>query len=287
MREVILVEHGIVPVEVRTVIGGSFVGAESQILLGREYVGTLHHGLVSELARIHELQRAVLHAIGVLGGDEDHAARRARTVNGARRSILQHVDRLYILGKHRTDIAARHAVDNHQRTLTRVHRRHTAQLQRVARVGRVGARNGEVTHLAAQGVRHAGVARAGHELTARYRRNGRGDHLLLHRTVTHDHDLIHLGHALLQRHVDDRSAADRRFGAFVTDELEHQHVVRSGRQSIVAFGVGVGALKSVLNGHRDSCQRIALRIPDLTCHPTALSRSIGGEQSAYDHEHAH
>lgn len=264
VREIALVEHRVVPVEVRAVVDGSLLGTQLQILGAGQHVGTLHHLLVGNFARVGEPHGALLQPAGALRRDEDHTARGAGSVDGARRSVLQHVDRLDVLGQNRADIAAGHAVDHHQRTLTRIDRRDAAQLESVAGVGRIGAGDHQAADLAAQGVGHARTADAGHQIIARNGRNGAGHHLFVQRTVADHDDLIH--HRLGLRHLDvDLRPGTHRFtlGLVAYERKKQRGIARCGN-GITAVRTGDGTVLRALDDDGHSGEGKILLVDDFT-----------------------
>lgn len=255
--------------------GAVIVAAACQApLIGREHLG-LVAGESQRAVRVKCDNGQPWFACTLFGGDQDHAVRTARTVDGGRRSVLQHRHRLDVLRGKRADIAAGHAVDHDQRTVAGAERRSAAHLQVGARVrvGRRRARHVEAGDFACKHF-HRAVHGAALKVVAVDLHDRARQLLAAQRPVAHDHDfveqLIVLGHG----HIDFRAAADRLLDCLEADVAEYQSAAgRHGFECVVAVEVGRhGVLLFALDRDADADQHLARRVGDRTRHSQCLSR---------------
>ena len=198
----------------------------------------------------------------VLGGDEHHAVGCARTVDGGRSCVLEHRDRLDVVGVEHRGVAL-DAVDQHQSRSARADRRLAADVVRRRAVGlAVGQRNIEVGHGALQHLRDVGHGTVLQKFRGDLVDGARQVGLLL-RAVAHDHHLVDERGVLLQLHGDERTVADRDFGSGVAQRRDLQHgAVSQTLERERAVGPGTHAAGGSLDDHRGPDNGLARGIPD-------------------------
>ena len=186
----------------------------------------------------------------LLGRDQDHAVGSAGTVQGSRRSVLEHRHRLDVTAVDRIQVAVeRYAVDHQQRGVRSVDRPETADAQfgAAARLsaarGRHDACDLSVEHLGNIG--HGTVL----ELLGRDDLGRASERLLLGRSVSHDDHLVeHLvvgGHL----HIDHIGRADLVSLGSHAQERENERLPLRSSDRIVALEPGDRSRGPVL--HRD------------------------------------
>ena len=135
-----------------------------------------------------------------LGGDQHNAVTGLGTVDGGRRSVLQHLHRRNVVGVDTADAAQAHAVDNIER-VGRYVRRETAHAHRRRRTrsGR-GLDDLHAGRLALQGRLRIGDRTVLHVFGLHLRDGARHRALFLH-AVAHYHDIVQPGALFLKRDV--------------------------------------------------------------------------------------
>lgn len=219
--------------------------------------------LIGPLPLENDLRSLVGRAL--LGGDENHAVRCARTVDTGRRGVLEHLDRLDVVR-----VQARHfaygAVHQHDRIVGVVDRRTAAdqEFRRRTRrcVGRGDLQAGDTAFHTVPDEVH------GHafEGFAVHFRDRRSHGLARLRAVSHDHDLLQHRLVLLHRDVDHRTASDRLFAFRVTDVREEQDRAGLRLDRIGAVGPSRRAARGILHQHRGADQRASRRVADTARH---------------------
>ena len=185
--------------------------------------------------------RLVVHRGGpllrALGGDEHHAVRRAGTIDGGRRGVLQDGHALDVVRVQQAG-AALNTVDEHQRAAALADGSRTADVERRGGV-RTTVRELEVQvrHAALEHLRQVRVRTSVEGLLA-HRFHGAGEIGLLLGTVTHDHGLFE--HFLVggERNVDPGTALDGNLRRLVTDALDRQDSIGRDGDGIVTVHVG-------------------------------------------------
>ena len=141
--------------------------------------------------------------------DEDDTVGAARAINSRSRTVFQNVERLDVVRVDVRQVTTRHTVDDNQRTRTGSTRGHATDLDARLVVRVTGSRVGDA-HAGHLALDHHRRVNAGHscKILGRDMRDGRGQLLLVHRTITDDHHLVELVALLTHRHVDGCAAVD-------------------------------------------------------------------------------
>ena len=213
LREVVLVDHLVPPVHVRSVIRTDTV---LSVLASAQHLGGVIVLLLRKLRAIGQFHFAI-RIRSALRSDQDHTGSGTRTVDSAGRTILQHVDRLDILLRKRADIATGEAVDNDQGRLTGVNGCHTAQLEGSFSVGTTQVVHHQTTDLSLQGRRDIRSAHTHHQVVCLDRGDGTRHLLLVHRAVTYHDYLVQFLRVLLQGHADQTATTYRHLFRNVAD----------------------------------------------------------------------
>ena len=176
----------------------------------------------------------------LLRGNQNHTITTARTVNGTGCTILQDVERSDIVGVQVGQVTTRYTVDNNQRAEASRTAADTTNLDAglIVRVAGSGIGDGYTSHLTLN--HHRGVNAAGRkELLVANVSHGRGQLLLVHRTVTDNHHFAQQLAILLHLQVDARTAVNLYLLSLVTDAREYQHLFATySAQRVVTIDVG-------------------------------------------------
>ena len=249
------------------------VGAREEIGVVVAVAGELRGVHDVELAReLRESQIGLegdagtsVHAAALLGRDHDHAVRAACAVDGRRRGVLQHRDRLDVRGVDVVQVvnAVDDAVDDDQRFVRCRDRARAADSDR-GRGARLSGRGHDVGagDAALEGLvdrNHRDVLDVAHlDVGHRTRQVG-----FFHRAVAdHDHFVDGLL-ALVEFHVDLRACADLFGFGFIADVLERQRGAFGNLDRIIARGVGAGAGRRARHQHGRADQRLAALVRNL------------------------
>ena len=178
------------------------------VLPGVEHVEALGHLRDADEGRERDLGSHLPAAL--LGGDEHHAVGGARTVDGGRRGVFQHLHRLDLVGREVSDgvvaLAHGNAVNHIERVVARRDGRSAAHADHHALTGRaVGLDDLHTGGLALQGSGSRGD-RTAREVVGLDDRHSRREVLLFDRTVTDRHHGVE-GHGVFAEfHVHLRAA---------------------------------------------------------------------------------
>ena len=181
-------QEGVVPVRTGAVVG---TAAGADPLFRRQDLDRSLHEVHVERAVIGDMGRAGLILGALLGGHEDDTVRTGRTVDGSGSRVLQDGHGLDVLRGQGADVAARDAVDHHERAVAGLQGGGAADLVvgtgvRVGALARHDVQAGDLTgeH------RHRVVGGAAEEVLAVHLDDGRGNLLLGEGTVADDHDFV-------------------------------------------------------------------------------------------------
>ena len=194
----------------------------------------------------------------LLGRDEDHAVRTARTVNRGRRGVLQHLHRLDVVRiEVREAVLHRHAVDDIQRVVAGRGRADTAHAHHHVAFG-IAARlhHLHTGHLAGHRLPEVGDRTVG-DILGLDRRDGRRDVALLHGTVTDHHYVVQRRGLLPELDIERRTAADGNLLRVVADVRYDQHVVRRHVQRKAAVDTRTGTFGRTLHHNCSTDNRLA------------------------------
>lgn len=220
--------------------------------------------------------------LGSLGRQQDDAEGSAGAVDGRRRGVLQHGDRLDVVGVDRRHVGL-HAVDQHEGR--------TAGTDRV--LGAADADRGRTVGLAVgeghRQSRNGALERTGdaHRRTgALLKRLGRegldgtDDVAAFLDAVADDHDLLEAGVVLLERDVDTGLVADGPGLGFVTDVAECQGFVLRSLDRVETVGVGRRTASGAGNDDGGAEDGISLVVFDGARYaPVPLGQNGQGEES--------
>ena len=181
-------QERVVPVRAGAVIGTAagtdplFRGQDRDRILDEVHV---------ERAVIGDMGRTGLILGALLRGDEDDAVRAGRTVDGGGSRILQDGHGLDVLRGQGADVAARDAVDHHERAVAGLQGGGAADLVvgTGVRVGTLARDDVQAGHLTGEH-RHRVVGGAAEEVLAVHLDDGRGNLLLGQSTVTDDDHFV-------------------------------------------------------------------------------------------------
>ena len=155
--------------------------------------------------------------VSLLGSHHNDTIRTTCSVDRRSRTVLKNVKRGDVVGIDVRQIAARHTVDDNQRTKTGRARRNTTNLDAclVVGVAGTGIGNGYTWHLALN--HHRGVERTdGQKVFFAHMRDSRGKLLLVHGAIAYDHHLIKNVTSLLQGHINHLAVANLFVGSLKT-----------------------------------------------------------------------
>ena len=229
-------------------------------ILSEQRFGTLrlkkHLGHVAllrivELLRIHHLQAALQHRLHAgreleidrrllpllrrLGRDDDDAARTLRTVDGRRSGILEHGERLHVVGVERT---ADDAVHHVERVAGCGDGARAADTDRSLRTGLPRSIiDQHAGGLALEHVPDVGRGDVGELLRVERNHGARKLRLALRRITHHDH-LVEAVRLRLELHVDRRLVAVGHLPVLESHEREDEHFARDGFQRIATVRTG-------------------------------------------------
>ena len=242
------------------------VGAVAGLLvqLG-ELIGVEH---VDRLRDVRDAELAVVaydgaFSLTALGGDEDDAARAARTVDRRGRSVLEHFEALDVAAFEVREGAgvARDAVDDVERVVARGRRLDAADADRDVAVGlSAQLEDLHARHLGRHGVAEVGRRHAG-EILGLDGRDGRRHVAFVLDAVTYDHHVVHGDRLAFQRDVGlGLSVGERHLDPVVTDEREDEHGIGlPDVDRVFASGVGRRAGRGTLEddgGADDGCSAL-------------------------------
>ena len=194
---------------------------------------SLCHGLESCVVVHIDIHLAVLTA---LGRDNNHTVSGTRTVDGSRRSILQHLDGLDVGRVERVEILSRCHTVNHVERVASVHRTHTTNAnRRTAATRRSVGHDVNTCQLALHGVQHIWVALADRTFHVHHSHSTRQVSLALHLVTSDNHFCQFLG-VVLQRDMHRRSCWH--FHRLVTDERNDQSGTLFHLQGEMSLHVG-------------------------------------------------
>ena len=190
-----------------------------------------------------------------LGGDNDHAVVGARTVNGRRSGVFQHLDRLDVADVERRQrrhvlaeidqigvrVGDRNAVDHIEGFVARAQRRRSADHHPLAaaQVTRTG-RSRHAGHTAAEQLRRAGDL-PHVRLVHLHLADGAGHQRTALGAVADDHDLFQLGCVLAERQGQHRLGSERDGLGRIADERHAQHLSFAGLDGKTAVDIGADA----------------------------------------------
>ena len=242
-----------------------YLGHGRTVLVAVHHVGELLLGAQRHATRIAHLRGTALAAF--LGGDDDDTVRTTATVDGGGRCVLQHVERLNILGvDHRKGVGKalyavvvhRHAVDDDQRVVGGIQRRAStnadgsAATRGTAAAGDADTGNLTLHHVL--GVDHeALVLRVG--LQGRHRS---GQVALLHSAVTDDHHVLQ--HRLVVLECNCQSGGGLHRLRLIADVAHGDVGTLVGFQHEVTVEVGDGGRLCAGHAHRSSDNGFACSI---------------------------
>ena len=257
------------------------------VLPGIEHVVALGHLRNADEGRERNLGAPFPAAL--LGGDEHHAVGGARTVDGGRRGVLQHLHRLDFVGREVSDgvvsFAHGNAVDHIERVVARRDGRSAADADHHALSGRaVGLNDLHAGGFALKGARGRGDRAAG-QVVGLDDRNGRREVLLLDRAVTDRHHGVE-GHGVFgEFHVDLRAAVHGDRLRNESERLENQ-VSRipppSQFEGIRAVHARRSAVRSSLLDDRGSDNGLSRLVGDRSRH---CRRRLGEGRRRKDDQH--
>ena len=212
--------------------------------------------------------RAPCHT-ALLGRDEDYAVRGAGTVDTRRSGVLQHLDRLDVIGVQAGHFTV-HAIDDNDRSVRLVDRRTAANQEHgVGTRLVVGRRYAHAADTSLQGIAD-GVDRCAGEFLAVHLRNCGRDRAARLRAVADHHHVVHHQRILFEHNVDRRAGAYGHLLFLVAYEAEFERRIGARLDRIAAVGPGCRAGCGSLHDDGGADHRFALRIPDRTRYEVAL-----------------
>ena len=233
-----------------------------------------------------ERNLGALGAVALLGGHQNHAVRRAGSVNTRRSGVLQDFDRLDVVRIESGHLAA-DAVHDDDRRIGLVDRRTAAdQEHRIAARLVVGRRDAYARNLAFQGIADR-IDRNAFQIGAAHLRNGAGQRAARLGAVTDDHHVVQHVVVLGEPHVDLRPVADRDLLRLITQIIEYQHRTRTGNDDfVIALNVGRDARLGAFDHDRRTDDRLAGAggYPAPDGQPTTGIRLGGGVLPGQDHD---
>ena len=196
--------------------------------------------------------------LAFLGLDQDDAIGAAGAVDGGRRSILQDLDRLDVVGIDlRPGPVERNAVEDDQRLVGSRDGVVAADARHGVGSFRVGTGHGNVQagHGTLQRLDEVG-RRALFQLLGTERGHRTGHVAFFLGTVTHDHGLFEHVHVFLEDNVDRTEVLDRVFLRHISDKGELQDVADLGRDRESTVSLRIGTDGSALDQHADAEERL-------------------------------
>ena len=224
---------------------------DADVILGAEQVETTLRLLETDIGV--ERHAGTRIALARLGCNEHYAVRTARTVNGRRGGVLEHLHRLDVVGVDARK-SALHAVHQDQRVVIAVDRRAAADTDHGVCAGRVvAAVNTRTGDLALQRLAERIDRRALYQIAVDFG-HGRSDRTARLRTVAHHDYFVHTHRGLRHDDVHDGPVAHLYALGFETEEEKHER--RSLRRFDRVFAVAVGrrTRRGILDDNRHARQ---------------------------------
>ena len=274
-------QERVVPVRTGAVVGAA--AGTDPLFRSQDGDRGLHEVRV-ECAVIGDMGRTGLVLGALLGGHEDDAVRAGRTVDGSGSRILQDGHGLDVLRGEGADVAARHAVDHHERAVAGLQGGGAADLivGTGVRVGSLAGHDVQAGHLTGEH-RHRIVGGAAEEVLAVHLDDGRGNLLLGQGTVADDHDFVEEFGVLeeddLGRYL--RGLENLRGVADAADF--HQYITIRHAEDVVSVQTGRGAIHRALLQDGGSDNR-TLGVND---HALDLVRALGEYHTRCDKQEGH
>ena len=207
------------------------------------------------------------------GRNHDHTTRSTRTIDGRRRSILQHIDTLDILGVEEVHRARHDTVDDVERVVRLGDRRLATDLHREAttstrvRLGDIHTRNRALQSLLQT------HRTASSDILGSYRAYRTGQVALLHHTVTNHNDIFNAGGILLERNLD-RGLADNGYASLLHTDIRYKKYIVLGIGQVQrkrTIHTRAHAKGRAFNNHRSTDNGLAGCIFHNTFHGLSLS----------------
>lgn len=253
------------------------------VLRTDEVVGVLRNQRILVGHVLETVVEVVIHRDAVrsaaLGSHDDNAVRTARTVDGGREGILQHVDRLDIRSRDVGDALHGETVDDVERRAVLRDRTGTAHADLDVGVGiTLGRGHLHTGHTARHGLRNRGDGHLGQRFAA-YRRDRTHDVTALHGGITHDDHFVHRGRGFAERDVVDRFRSHQVDDLIVVAHVAHLDLLGGGGNLQREFTVHSGAHADGRSlNHDRSGHHGPHRILNSTGNGTALGRNLTGCQ---------
>ena len=236
---ILIAEHRLHLVAGRRPCGVDLIDVVAE-LAGRHDGQLVGIGLYAHAAAVRYTGRI---AVPLLGGNEDDAVRSTRTVDGRRRSVLEHGERFDVVGVDRLQriphtLAAvyrnGHSVDHDQRVVRRIERSRTAHADRRTRTGTAVARDD--VHAGDLALEHVlrGDYGAAVELLGLDRHDRTGHVVLFDRAVTDHHHVVDTHGIHLKRNVRQRRRTGDQADGLVSDVTDLDDRLRAGRTDDIA-----------------------------------------------------
>ena len=156
-----------------------------------------------------------------LGRNQDHTGGCTCSVDSTGRSIFQHIDRLDIILRQRTDITPWETIDHDKRCLSGIDGSHTAKLESRTGIGTSQVIHHQTADLTLQGRRDIRPTHTDHQVIGFQRGDGAGHLLLVQRTIADHHDFFQCFGIFNQLHMDGRLVAYLHFLSYITDKRNH------------------------------------------------------------------
>ena len=259
----------------RTELVGPRLGLQFHEFIGRKQIeGPGNLAVAGRTVVSHD---GTPHLTG-FGRHHHHTVGRTRTVDGRRRGILEHLDRLDVRVGEVVDVVDLEPVDDVERRSVTVDRPHTAHLD-VETGTRSTVRSSDLHtgDLASEGLHHRTGLEAFDIL-----RGDRSDRTrqvaALHGAVTHDHHFVHDVRFGNEFNVQPGLGGDLHLLGLITQVGENQHVARLDRNREHTFQVGRNALRRALDHDVGSDSRLVVLIDDLTRYLVLGRRREGQHQ---------
>ena len=220
--------------------------------------------------------------LGTLGRDEDYTVSTTGTIDSRRRSILQHVDRLNLIGRdvaHRT----RDTIHEDQRLVRLRDRTTTTHANRNLGVGTTVLcsymHTGELT---LQGLGYV-TNGSSHDILGRNRSNRTGQVLTTNGLITNNHDILQRRSILFQTNEDLGATIYRNVLGLHTDVRYDQHILLCIRyiQGELAVHIRTRTKRSTFNHNSGTDNRLTIGIRNSTLYSLSLS-SKGEAQSQHE-----
>ena len=263
------------PVIGRAELVGPRLGLQLHELVGREQIEGL--GDLAVAGRTVVGHHGAPHLTG-FGRHHHHAVGGARTVDGRRGSVLEHLDRLDVRVGEVVDIVHLETIDDVERRSVAVDRTDTAHLD-VETGARSAVRGGDLHagDLPSESLHHR-TGLVAFDILRGHRSDRTRQVAAPHGAVTHDHHLVHDVRFGNEFDLQPGLGGDRHFLGFITQVRENQHVAFLDRNRERTLQVGRDTLRRTFDHDVGTDSRLIVLIDDLTRYLVLGRRCEGQHQ---------